>query len=50
VLEYRRVDGSGTLLCSTLFTSDVYGKIRIWSYRGIDCRAPLLGDYGAGKS
>lgn len=47
VLEYRRVDATGRLLCSTLFTSDVYGKIRVWTYRGIDCRAPQLGDYGA---
>jgi hypothetical protein len=50
VFEYRHIDGSGTILCSTLFTSDVYGKIRIWSYRGVDCQAPLLGDYGAAKS
>jgi hypothetical protein len=46
-LEYRRLDGTGKLLCSTLFTSDVYGKIRTWSYRGTDCRPPRLGDYGA---
>jgi hypothetical protein len=45
--EYRRAEPSGKLLCSTLFTSDVYGKIRTWSYRGSDCRAPRLGDYGA---
>jgi hypothetical protein len=45
-LEYRRVDGTGKLLCSTLFTSDLYGKIRTWTYRGTDCRAPQLGDYG----
>lgn len=46
-LEYRRVNAEGKLLCSTLFTSDVYGRIRTWSYRGIDCRAPHLGDYGS---
>lgn len=46
-LEYRRVDSTGRLLCSTLFTSDVYGDIRTWSYRGIDCRPPHLGDYGS---
>ena len=46
-LEYRRLDATGKLLCSTLFTSDVYGEIRTWSYRGTDCRAPRLGDYGA---
>ncbi len=44
-LEYQRVDAAGKLLCSTLFTSDLYGKIRTWTYRGIDCRAPQLGDY-----
>lgn len=44
-LEYRRLDATGKLLCSTLFTSDVYGEIRTWSYRGTDCRAPQLGDY-----
>jgi hypothetical protein len=46
-LEYRRVNGDGKLLCSTLFTSDVYGRIRTWAYRGSDCRPPRLGDYGA---
>jgi len=46
-LEYRRVDPAGKLLCSTLFTSDVYGVIRLWTYRGTDCRPPRLGDYGA---
>jgi hypothetical protein len=45
-LEYRRVGAGGKLLCSTLFTSDLYGKIRTWTYRGIDCRPPQLGDYG----
>ena len=50
VLEYRRADTTGRLLCSTLFTSDVYGKIRVWTYRGIDCRAPQLGDYNSGSS
>lgn len=49
-LEYRRIDPTGHLLCSTLFTSDVYGDIRTWSYRGIDCRPPHLGDYGTGSS
>lgn len=44
-LEYRRVGGEGRLLCTTLFTSDVYGMIRTWAYRGSDCRAPHLGDY-----
>ena len=47
VLEYRRFDKAGNLLCSTLFTSDIYGKIRTWSYRGSDCRPPRLGDYGS---
>lgn len=46
-LEYRRFDKAGKLLCSTLFTSDIYGKIRTWTYRGTDCRAPRLGDYGS---
>jgi hypothetical protein len=46
-LEYRRVDAAGKLLCSTLFTSDLYGKVRTWTYRGTDCRAPQLGDYGS---
>ena len=45
-LEYRRVDGDGVALCTTLFTSDVYGVIRTWAYRGSDCRVPHLGDYG----
>jgi hypothetical protein len=48
-LEYHRMDAQGHMLCSTLFTSDIYGKIRTWTYRGSDCRAPQLGDYG-GKS
>jgi hypothetical protein len=46
VLEYRRADGEGRLLCTTLFTSDIYGMVRTWTYRGADCRAPRLGDYG----
>ncbi|HZB90684.1 MAG TPA: hypothetical protein VE397_04530 [Stellaceae bacterium] len=45
-LEYHRLDAQGHMLCSTLFTSDVYGKIRTWTYRGTDCRPPHLGDYG----
>ena len=45
-LEYRRLDRSGNLLCSTLFTTDRSGKIQGWSYRGSDCRPPRLGDYG----
>ena len=45
-LEYRRLDGNGAPLCTTLFTSDVYGVIRTWAYRGTDCRIPHLGDYG----
>jgi hypothetical protein len=45
-LEYRRVDPSGRLLCTTLFTSDLYGVVRTWTYRGVECRAPQLGDYG----
>ena len=45
-LEYRRLDGNGVPLCTTLFTSDVYGVIRTWAYRGTDCRIPHLGDYG----
>jgi hypothetical protein len=44
--EYHRMDAQGHMLCSTLFTSDIYGKIRTWTYRGADCRAPQLGDYG----
>jgi len=48
-LEYRRLDGDGKLLCSTLFTADASGIIRRWAYRGSDCRPPRLGDYG-GKS
>lgn len=44
-LEYRRNDPTGRQLCTTLFTSDVYGMIRTWAYRGINCRAPQLGDY-----
>jgi hypothetical protein len=43
-LEYRSVR-DGQLLCTTLFTSDVYGMIRTWAYRGTDCRVPRLGDY-----
>ena len=46
VLEYRRVGSAGQILCTTLFTSDIYGMVRTWSYRGIDCRTPRLGDYG----
>jgi len=49
-LEYRHLDSNGRVLCTTLFTSDVYGRIRTWVYRGIDCRAPHLGDYGAARS
>jgi len=45
-LEYRRLDHDGKLLCSTLFTADGAGTIRRWAYRGSDCRAPRLGDYG----
>ena len=45
-LEYRRVDGEGKLLCSTLFTANAAGTIRRWAYRGSDCRPPRLGDYG----
>jgi hypothetical protein len=41
--EYRRFAG-GQLVCATLFTSDFYGKIRTWTYRGSDCKAPELGD------
>ncbi|MGO8921148.1 MAG: hypothetical protein ACLQJR_35125 [Stellaceae bacterium] len=44
-LEYRHLDATGKLLCATLFTSDVYGMIRLWTYHGTDCRAPRLGDY-----
>lgn len=44
-LEYRSMR-NGQVLCTTLFTSDVYGVIRTWTYRGTDCRAPRLGDYG----
>jgi hypothetical protein len=46
-LEYRRIAPDGRLLCSTLFTSDIYGQIRTWTYRGTDCRPPQLGDYGS---
>ena len=45
-LEYRRVNNEGAALCTTLFTSDVYGIVRTWAYRGSDCRIPHLGDYG----
>src|SRR5260370_4840010 len=45
-LEYRHVNSEGAPLCTTLFTSDVYGVIRTWAYRGTDCRIPHLGDYG----
>jgi hypothetical protein len=45
-LEYRRANNDGDLLCTTLFTSDVYGMIRTWAYRGAECKAPKLGDYG----
>lgn len=45
-LEYRHVSSEGARLCTTLFTSDVYGVIRTWAYRGTDCRIPHLGDYG----
>ena len=45
-LEYRRLGKDGQLLCSTLFTSDLYGLVRTWTYRGNDCRQPRLGDYG----
>jgi hypothetical protein len=45
-LEYRRVNNDGVPLCTTLFTSDVYGVIRTWAYRGTECRIPHLGDYG----
>jgi hypothetical protein len=46
-LQYVRVDEIGRVMCSTLFTSDLYGMIRTWNYRGLDCHAPALGDYGA---
>jgi hypothetical protein len=45
-LEYRRANSEGVPLCTTLFTSDVYGVIRTWAYRGSECRIPHLGDYG----
>ena len=45
-LEYRRANNDGNLLCTTLFTSDVYGMIRTWAYRGAECLPPKLGDYG----
>jgi len=45
-LEYRRVNNEGAPICTTVFTSDVYGAIRTWAYRGTDCRIPHLGDYG----
>jgi hypothetical protein len=45
-LEYRRIGTAGQMLCTTLFTSDIYGVVRSWTYRGADCRAPRLGDYG----
>jgi hypothetical protein len=45
-LEYRRLGAAGQMLCTTLFTSDIYGVVRTWTYRGTDCRAPRLGDYG----
>jgi hypothetical protein len=46
-LEYRRIDSTGRLLCTTIFTSDVYGTVRTWVYRGSECRVPHLGDYGS---
>ena len=46
-LEYQRRDAAGRLLCTTLFTSDIYGVVRTWTYRGSDCRIPHLSDYGA---
>jgi hypothetical protein len=45
-LEYRRLGSNGQILCTTVFTSDIYGMVRTWAYRGTDCRAPRLGDYG----
>jgi hypothetical protein len=45
-LEYQRTDPVGRVLCTTLFTSDIYGVIRTWTYRGSDCRTPHLSDYG----
>jgi hypothetical protein len=44
-LEYRRLGSAGQILCTTLFTSDIYGMVRTWTYRGTDCRAPRLGEY-----
>lgn len=45
-LQYIRTAPDGKVLCTTLFTSDIYGQIRTWSYRGSDCHAPRLGEYG----
>jgi hypothetical protein len=45
-LQFVRSDGEGHVLCTTLFTSDMTGLIRTWTYRGSFCRAPRLGVYG----
>lgn len=45
-LQYVRKDPVGNMLCTTLFTSDITGMVRTWTFRGSDCRAPRLGDYG----
>jgi hypothetical protein len=45
-LQFVRTDGEGHVLCTTLFTSDMTGLIRTWTFRGSACRAPRLGMYG----
>jgi hypothetical protein len=45
-LQFVRTDGEGHVLCTTLFTSDMTGLIRTWTFRGSACRAPRLGVYG----
>jgi hypothetical protein len=45
-LEYQRQGGDGHIVCTTLFSSDIYGMIRAWTYRGSACQPPHLGNYG----
>jgi hypothetical protein len=44
-LQFVRSDADGNVLCTTLFTSDMTGMIRTWTYRGSVCQAPRLGVY-----
>jgi hypothetical protein len=45
-LQFVRTDSEGGILCTTLFTSDMTGMIRTWTYRGSACQPPRLGTYG----